>query len=168
MNRFYRAGVAMVGDGDIFTSPSSMRSKIEEVNASFTNFNRDVQRLRGGAELRTQWDGYFSTWRSFYEETTQTFTSDVPLISPLWWGSTLTRAQDFERNLNAWKNRFRQAGLIQTSPNISPTPRPGDVVGSITGLIKWGSILALVLAGGYVATQLMSAKKSADKLLSSE
>jgi hypothetical protein len=155
MKNYYRDGVA--AGQDAFTGPTAMRAKLDVVNAYFQGLNRDVlaaadSTVPARVEFGRQWATYFETWKSFFADSTETLLSSVPLISPLWWGSTLTRAESFERDLLAWKARFQALGGRTTAP--SPVPQE-TVTSAIGGLLKWVAIAAAVGTVGYLITRVV-------------
>lgn len=155
MKNYYKDGVA--AGQDLLTSPSAMRAKLDAVNAYFQGLNRDVRAAADSTtparvEFGRQWEAFFTSWKAFYADSTDSILSSVPIVSPLWWGSTLTRAESFERDLLAWKARFESLGGRTTAP--SPVPQ-ATVTSALGGLLKWVAIAAAVGTVGYLITRVV-------------
>lgn len=130
--------------GQIFWTPDEVRALIRRVNARYHAMHGDVSRavlaqtIEANGGLAEAWQSAYNAWETFMRDTCvpsrdgRDVCAEVSggMFAQMGWGGTVTQVQNYDRELDAWRTRFREeTGVEASNPTGSTTgdaPTPGS------------------------------------------
>lgn len=158
--------------GQIIWTPDEIRGLIRRVNARYVSLNRDVRAIPVGAgdplgaDFRAGWETAWNAWESFMRDTCEPSSDGRDVcasirggpLAQLGWGGTVTQAQEYDRELDAWRERY--VSVSGRQPSQPTTSRTADAP---TPLAEWRTpiivigVAAIVLGGAYALSRVTPA-----------
>lgn len=140
---------ARIGGG-VYLFQNQVQALLDRVMARWQSLRSDWARYAAAAPERADFERQFEAWNRFYQSAYR---------DRLAWGTNVDQAEAYDRELDAWAERFKaQTSRDTTNPTTSvsasnPT-NPAAAFGSALG----GALLPLGLIGGAAAILYLNSR----------
>jgi hypothetical protein len=128
-----------------WVTPGNIRDEEDSIDAAVRTLDADIT-ATGSVALVAAWRAFRAGWDEFYA-------GEGGVTG--WFGrflssSSLEKALDYRKQLEAWRARYMQEGGNPSGPGLVPKPKPDT---SSADMVRYAAIAAVALGAVYVVSQ---------------
>lgn len=159
--------VGYMGDFEIpvprLWTPSAIKSYLKQISTELQALAREVSAARKQHGAKVVTDDELASFKEFYNEV-RTWLDSNPST---WWGANVTRGQDYQARMIAWRTMLTHKGMQLSSPGPSspsrhkldvPTPNAGTKL-----VLALCAVAAGAAAVGYAASKVRPSQPTSEK-----
>lgn len=159
--------IGYMGDFEIpvprLWTPSAIKSYLKQISTELQALAREVSAARKQHGAKVVTDDELASFKEFYNEVRSWLDSNPST----WWGANVTRGQDYQARMVAWRTMLTQKGMALSSPGPSSPGRHKLDVPTPNAGTKFVLALCAVAAGaaavGYAASKVKPSPPTGEK-----